>query len=145
MCLPSRAVIIIWSYACQNTVAYRSTWRMAQLWHWFLLFSVTSVMVTVSWEWNGFPPSHSTHTHEQVLVGQSTVIPSVPFISIHCKLTHVPYSLSKIPNLSKSFFQTNLKLIYFNKDIVETHPGLEFLRDAPDFHSRYIHTVSSNL
>ena len=43
---------------------------------------------------------------------------------------------------SKSFFQTNLKLIYF-KDIVETHPGLEFLRDAPDFHSRYIHTVSS--
>ena len=25
---------------------------------------------------------------------------------------------------------------------METHPGLEFLRDAPDFHSRYIHTVS---
>ncbi|KAJ7369525.1 Serine/threonine-protein phosphatase 2A regulatory subunit B'' subunit alpha [Desmophyllum pertusum] len=27
------------------------------------------------------------------------------------------------------------------QDIVEKHPGLEFLRDAPDFHSRYIHTV----
>ena len=26
---------------------------------------------------------------------------------------------------------------------MESHPGLEFLRDAPDFHSRYIHTVSS--
>ena len=31
--------------------------------------------------------------------------------------------------------------IYFWKDIVETHPGLEFLREASDFHSRYIHTV----
>ena len=31
----------------------------------------------------------------------------------------------------------------FEKDIVETHPGLEFLREAADFHSRYVHTVSS--
>lgn len=31
------------------------------------------------------------------------------------------------------------------QDIVETHPGLEFLRDAPDFHSRYIHTVIARI
>lgn len=53
-----------------------------------------------------------------------------------------PCSFIKAVKNSESFFQTNLKLIHF-KDIVETHPGLEFLRDAPDFHSRYIHTVSS--
>ncbi|CAH3107197.1 unnamed protein product [Porites lobata] len=31
------------------------------------------------------------------------------------------------------------------QDIVETHPGLEFLREAPDFHSRYIHTVIARI
>lgn len=27
------------------------------------------------------------------------------------------------------------------QDVVETHPGLTFLKDAPEFHSRYITTV----
>lgn len=31
------------------------------------------------------------------------------------------------------------------QDIVETHPGLEFLREASDFHSRYIHTVIARI
>ena len=26
-------------------------------------------------------------------------------------------------------------------DVVETHPGLEFLRSAPEFHSRYVTTL----
>ena len=30
-----------------------------------------------------------------------------------------------------------------SQDIVDTHPGLEFLRAAPEFHSRYIETVST--
>ena len=28
-------------------------------------------------------------------------------------------------------------------DVVETHPGLEFLRSAPEFHSRYVTTLGT--
>lgn len=31
------------------------------------------------------------------------------------------------------------------QDIVDGHPGLTFLQDAPEFHSRYIHTVISRI
>jgi hypothetical protein len=31
------------------------------------------------------------------------------------------------------------------QDIVDTHPGLGFLKEATEFHSRYVHTVSSTL
>ncbi|PVD18289.1 hypothetical protein C0Q70_20838 [Pomacea canaliculata] len=31
------------------------------------------------------------------------------------------------------------------KDVVDCHPGLSFLQDAPEFHSRYIHTVISRI
>ena len=27
------------------------------------------------------------------------------------------------------------------QDVVEYHPGLSFLKSAPEFHSRYVHTV----
>lgn len=30
------------------------------------------------------------------------------------------------------------------QDVVETHPGLTFLKEAAEFHSRYVHTVSFN-
>ncbi len=30
------------------------------------------------------------------------------------------------------------------QDVVDSHPGLTFLQDAPEFHSRYVHTVSNN-
>lgn len=33
-------------------------------------------------------------------------------------------------------------LIPLVQDIVDTHPGLTFLKQAPEFHSRYVHTVS---
>lgn len=29
------------------------------------------------------------------------------------------------------------------QDVVNTHPGLSFLKEAPEFHSRYITTVSN--
>lgn len=29
------------------------------------------------------------------------------------------------------------------QDVVDTHPGLSFLKEATEFHSRYVHTVSS--
>ena len=34
-------------------------------------------------------------------------------------------------------------LIPLIQDVVDTHPGLTFLQDAPEFHSRYVHTVST--
>lgn len=27
------------------------------------------------------------------------------------------------------------------QDVVDSHPGLTFLKTAPEFHSRYVHTV----
>lgn len=32
-------------------------------------------------------------------------------------------------------------LIPLVQDVVETHPGLTFLKEAKEFHSRYVHTV----
>ena len=32
--------------------------------------------------------------------------------------------------------------LYFVQDVVDTHPGLLFLKEATEFHSRYVHTVS---
>ncbi len=29
------------------------------------------------------------------------------------------------------------------QDVVDTHPGLTFLKEAAEFHSRYVHTVRS--
>lgn len=34
-------------------------------------------------------------------------------------------------------------LIPLVQDVVNTHPGLTFLKQAPEFHSRYVHTVSA--
>jgi hypothetical protein len=33
----------------------------------------------------------------------------------------------------------------FLQDLIESFPGLHFLRDAPEFHSRYVQTVSLSL
>ena len=44
-----------------------------------------------------------------------------------------------------ALFNIEIVNLFLCKDIVETHPGLEFLREAPDFHSRYIHTVSKHV
>ena len=30
------------------------------------------------------------------------------------------------------------------QDVVDSHPGLTFLQDAPEFHSRYVQTVISS-
>lgn len=31
------------------------------------------------------------------------------------------------------------------QDVVETHPGLAFLKEAAEFHSRYVHTVIARI
>lgn len=36
-------------------------------------------------------------------------------------------------------------LIPLVQDVVETHPGLTFLKEAKEFHSRYVHTVLINI
>lgn len=35
--------------------------------------------------------------------------------------------------------------LMFVQDIVDSHPGLSFLHDSPEFHSRYVHTVISRI
>ncbi|KAK7090201.1 serine/threonine-protein phosphatase 2A regulatory subunit B'' subunit beta-like isoform X2 [Littorina saxatilis] len=36
-------------------------------------------------------------------------------------------------------------LVPLVQDVVDCHPGLTFLQDAPEFHSRYVHTVVSRI
>ena len=31
------------------------------------------------------------------------------------------------------------------QDVVDTHPGLAFLKEAAEFHSRYVHTVIARI
>eukprot|EP00794_Sanderia_malayensis_P011219 gene11219-12397_t len=40
---------------------------------------------------------------------------------------------------------TQEDLTGFIQDVIETHPGLTFLQDAPEFHSRYVTTVVSRM
>ncbi|XP_021943705.1 uncharacterized protein LOC110842304 isoform X1 [Folsomia candida] len=40
---------------------------------------------------------------------------------------------------------TMTEFVQMIQDIIDTHPGLGFLRDAPEFHSRYITTVISRI
>ena len=35
-------------------------------------------------------------------------------------------------------------LVILIQDVVDSHPGLGFLKEATEFHSRYVHTVSCN-
>ena len=35
-------------------------------------------------------------------------------------------------------------LVILIQDVVDSHPGLGFLKEATEFHSRYVHTVSTN-
>ncbi|XP_025078988.1 serine/threonine-protein phosphatase 2A regulatory subunit B'' subunit beta-like isoform X5 [Pomacea canaliculata] len=46
------------------------------------------------------------------------------------------------PGRSTLDFDDFLPLV---QDVVDCHPGLSFLQDAPEFHSRYIHTVISRI
>lgn len=36
-------------------------------------------------------------------------------------------------------------LISLVQDVVDTHPGLAFLKEAQEFHSRYVHTVIARI
>lgn len=36
-------------------------------------------------------------------------------------------------------------LITMVQDVVDTHPGLAFLKEAAEFHSRYVHTVIARI
>ena len=36
----------------------------------------------------------------------------------------------------------NIVFVYIGQEVVECHPGLTFLQDSPEFHSRYVQTVS---
>ena len=56
--------------------------------------------------------------------------------------------VSKLCTLLFFIFCTDVKLwipktcFGLFQDVIETHPGLSFLQEAPEFHSRYVKTVS---
>ncbi|XP_013414991.1 serine/threonine-protein phosphatase 2A regulatory subunit B'' subunit beta isoform X1 [Lingula anatina] len=43
------------------------------------------------------------------------------------------------------FYLTTEEFVPLIQDVVDTHPGLTFLQDAPEFHSRYVHTVIARI
>lgn len=55
--------------------------------------------------------------------------------------------VSSAEETSKLISSPTIYMIYtflsLFQDIVDTHPGLTFLKEAPEFHSRYITTVSA--
>ena len=52
------------------------------------------------------------------------------------KLQHFPH----IPQVIIDSHEV-IQSFYSPQDIVETHPGLQFLMSTPEFHARYIETV----
>ena len=52
-------------------------------------------------------------------------------------------SSSRTPglNTSRNYFVPE-DLVTLIQDVVDSHPGLGFLKEATEFHSRYVHTVS---
>lgn len=60
------------------------------------------------------------------------------FMSATPLLGHSPHNTGHA-----SAFRSTLSLS--PQDVVNTHPGLSFLKEASEFHSRYITTVSDRL
>ncbi|XP_012274843.1 uncharacterized protein LOC105696722 [Orussus abietinus] len=55
---------------------------------------------------------------------------------------------SKFVRITTRGLRTNIlpeDLIPLVQDVVETHPGLTFLKEATEFHSRYVHTVIARI
>lgn len=69
------------------------------------------------------------------------------FFSLHYRLTSACYDdasrfMRIITRSATRSYIIPEDLIPLVQDIVNTHPGLTFLKQAPEFHSRYVHTVS---
>lgn len=67
-------------------------------------------------------------------------------ISYYCyRLTATHHdTASKFVRIVTRALRSNIlpeDLIPLVQDVVETHPGLTFLKEATEFHSRYVHTV----
>ena len=50
-----------------------------------------------------------------------------------------------VPNRQQPLYSLPQDFIPLMQDIVDNHPSLDFLRDAKEFHSRYIHTVIARI
>ena len=58
---------------------------------------------------------------------------------LECKINYKTQYIILLLNIVYVFWTV---LLFYSQDIVEGHPGLSFLREAPEFHTRYINTVS---
>ena len=65
----------------------------------------------------------------------------VPLIQVQPVHFSIDSSLDNIITLIPWLHHHHLYL-YCVQDVVDTHPGLLFLKEATEFHSRYVHTVS---
>lgn len=67
------------------------------------------------------------------------------FFIYPCRLTATHHdAASKFIHIVTRGLRNNVlpeDLIPLVQDVVETHPGLVFLKEATEFHSRYVHTV----
>jgi hypothetical protein len=57
------------------------------------------------------------------------------------KFIHILVLSSPVPSPPNRHYLTVDDWDYLIQDIIDTHPGLKFLREAREFHSRYIKTV----
>lgn len=71
------------------------------------------------------------------------------FLEFWRKLTTAHHdAASKFINIVTRGLRNNIlpeDLIPLIQDVVETHPGLTFLKEATEFHSRYVHTVIARI
>ncbi len=68
------------------------------------------------------------------------------WLSTYCRLTAGSHDeASQFVALVTGGHRTHLvpeDMVPLIQDVVDTHPGLLFLKEATEFHSRYVHTVS---
>jgi hypothetical protein len=55
---------------------------------------------------------------------------------------HTDTNLNAVNGVSSRTYLVPEDFVPLVQDVVDTHPGLTFLKEASEFHSRYVHTVS---
>lgn len=61
----------------------------------------------------------------------------------HDPATRFVHILTKGNRAEPFLFPEHLAIMV--QDVVDTHPGLTFLKEAAEFHSRYVHTVIARI
>lgn len=68
---------------------------------------------------------------------------SLPFNSLVLSCHDDASKFVRIYSQGKRSYLLPEDFIAMMQDVIETHPGLGFLKEATEFHSRYVHTVKT--